>query len=98
MDDLGPLSLPFDDGWEVLCNESLIVSFDGFDVNRLVGLGIEIVGVEIANGGKELFVAWFHELGIGVLAVPWIERVESDHSQAFLWNGALAFGDGVHVL
>jgi hypothetical protein len=92
------ISLPFDDGREILRNETLIIFFDGVDIDRLVGFGIKIVGVEITDGGKELFVARFHELGISVLAVPWIKRVEPDHSQAFLRKGALAFGDDVHVL
>jgi hypothetical protein len=30
--------------------------------------------------------------------VPWVEGVEADHGQTFLWDGALLLGDEIHVL
>jgi len=74
-------ALPFDDGGEVLRDEGLVVLFDGVDVDRRVRLGVEVVRVEFPHGREQPLVAWLHEVGICVLAVPSEEERREEGGQ-----------------
>lgn len=64
---------------------------------RVVRLGVQVIRVERLDRLEVLVVVGVHEVAVGALAVPWIERVEAEHGECFARESALVLADVVHV-
>ena len=70
--------LPIKDRREELGNQTLIVWAEGFSVNRIITLAVQVVWVERANRSKGSLVLFVCEVRVRALSVPSVRREISE--------------------
>lgn len=66
-------------------------------VRELITLAVQVVRVECLDRFQHLVVMLIHELTIGSLSVPGVERVVADHCQAFFRDCRLILHDVIKI-
>lgn len=84
--------------WEVSVDQANIVLLEILNLGSLIALAVQIIRVESLDSLQHLRVLLGHHPLVAAGAVPWVERMVSNHSESLVGEGALLLADVVKVL